>query len=261
MARYLYSELSSAVQARQNCIASKNDEWLTRHSERIESLVKNYMPSGSGFDHGTTLDLESSHADKLVFRTSFHHMDKYGSYSGWTEHTVTVSPSLSSRFHLRVSGRDKNDIKDMVAEVFHTALSADIQPDMEFAVIAEKTGCKLVSRWLDSCTQVWDVIIPKREHVWTPAVGELVKLKTFSDYSKYRIRTAWAWLKVISVNDFGQVYTEHWNTALTGEYFDIALPDIAVPLNWAPVYDTDEIIVSGCKTWMDAKQQAVVALA
>src|SRR5262249_48279067 len=78
-ARYLYSELSNAIQARLNCLSpDANDsqrEWADKHEERILSLVREHMPSGSGFDNDTKIDLDASHAEKLVFHTSFHHMN------------------------------------------------------------------------------------------------------------------------------------------------------------------------------------------
>lgn len=126
-ARYLYSVLASTVEAVQNCIKAHNEEWLGRHEQTIESLVKQYMPSGAGFDSGTTLDIDASHADKLVFHTSYHHMNDGGYYDGWTEHTVTVIPSLAHRFHLRISGRNRNDIKEYIAETFGIALQEQIE--------------------------------------------------------------------------------------------------------------------------------------
>lgn len=127
MERYLYSELANLVQARRNSLTSFqstgiDNGWFDRHSQAIERLVYNHMPSGSGFDNGTTLDLDASHADKLVFTTSFHHMEE-GSYNGWTEHTVTVTPSFIGRFHLRISGRNRNEIKEAIYFYFEGALS------------------------------------------------------------------------------------------------------------------------------------------
>jgi hypothetical protein len=125
MARYLYSELSSLVQARRNCASKNNDEWFTKHTETIESLVDDLLPSGSGFDSGTKINLDASHAEKLVFTTAFHHMDENGYYNGWTEHTVTVTPSLHGAFNLRISGRNRNDIKEMMYQEFDYALRQD----------------------------------------------------------------------------------------------------------------------------------------
>lgn len=124
-ARYLYSVIASSVQARLNCKDSGNTEWLDRHEDRILVLVKEHMPSGSGFDNGTKLDLDSSHGGKLVFTTAFHHMNTNGYYDGWTEHTVTVTPSFHG-FNLRVSGRNRNDIKEYILESFDYALMTEV---------------------------------------------------------------------------------------------------------------------------------------
>lgn len=129
MARYLYSELASLVQARRNS-ADNNREWFEKHTDMIESLVKQHLPSGSGFDSGTTLDLDASHADKLVFHTSFHHMNGNGFYDGWTEHTVTVTPSLAHRYNLRISGRNRSDIKELISQDFYYALDIDVTYDL-----------------------------------------------------------------------------------------------------------------------------------
>ena len=142
MERYLYSEIASAVAARRNCIQDlerllhsvpNNNEtitfrqdWIDKHEERIESLVSEHMPSGSGFDSGTKLDLDASHADKLVFTTSFHHMDEMGGYDGWTEHTVVVTPSFVGGFNMRISGRNRNDIKEYIGTEFHYALNQEV---------------------------------------------------------------------------------------------------------------------------------------
>lgn len=143
MARYLYSELASAIDARKRCSNNPNSEWFGKWTDTIESLVKQHMPHGSGFDSGTTLDLDASHADKLVFQTSFHHMNENGYYDGWTEHTVTVTPSLQFRYHIRISGRNRNDIKEMIHESFDVALGTDVRYDLwlerfpEFAITSK----------------------------------------------------------------------------------------------------------------------------
>lgn len=93
-----------------------------------EDIVKRYMPSGSGFDSGTKIDIDRSTAEKLVFTTSFHHMNDGGFYDGWTEHTVTVRPSLVLGETLTISGRDRSDVKEFIHQVFQSALSAAHAP-------------------------------------------------------------------------------------------------------------------------------------
>jgi hypothetical protein len=118
--------IATLLQSVENCARSGNSEWHTRHLGTLAALVKESMPSGGGFDNGTTLDSAST-PEKLIFHTSFHHMDESGMYDGWTEHRVTVRASLVFGITLHVSGRDRNDIKDYIAETFHAALTAEVR--------------------------------------------------------------------------------------------------------------------------------------
>ena len=116
--------IANAVQARISCKDKGNTEWFEKHTERIEQLT-DFLPSGSGFDCGTKIDLDASHADKLVFQTSYHHMNDAGYYDGWTEHTVVVTPSFIG-MNIRVSGRNRNDVKDYIGDTFQSMLSQTI---------------------------------------------------------------------------------------------------------------------------------------
>jgi hypothetical protein len=126
MARYLYSELAHLVSARRNCEKTGSTEWRDKHEDSIGNLCREYLPSGSGFDAGSHIDLDASHAEKLVFTTSYHHMNNGGYYDGWTEHTVTVTPSFIGGFNIRVSGRNQNDIKGYIAESFSYVLQMEV---------------------------------------------------------------------------------------------------------------------------------------
>ena len=123
----LYSALANLLSAHACCVATGNKDAATLHYGRITELVRNNMPSGSGFDNGTTLDLEASSADKLVFDTSFHHMDESGYYDGWTEHRIYVTPSLIHGVELRITGKDRNQIKDYIHDAFSSALKAEVE--------------------------------------------------------------------------------------------------------------------------------------
>lgn len=122
----VYREIADALEALRNCQRAERREpgvtfspdWTRYHRARIAHLVDYYMPSGSGFDSGTRIDEDLSRPDCLVFYTSFHHMDEHGSYDGWTEHTVRVYPCFARGVHLTITGRDRNGIKDHIAEVF-----------------------------------------------------------------------------------------------------------------------------------------------
>jgi hypothetical protein len=92
----------------------------------LEHFAKCYLPSGSGFDNGSKLDLSESTPERIVLSTSYHHMNEGGMYDGWSEHTVIVTPSLASGFNLRITGRDRNAIKAYIAECFHDALTVEV---------------------------------------------------------------------------------------------------------------------------------------
>lgn len=114
----IYSQIASSFQAYLNCVKNNNTEWRDKHQETIEKLVSDKLPSGSGFNNGTSFDFERSKPERLVFHTSYHHMNENGYYDGWTDHTVIVTPSLAWDFNLRITGRNRNAIKDCIAELF-----------------------------------------------------------------------------------------------------------------------------------------------
>ena len=133
MKRSLAATLASLVVARQNCIESGNTEWKERHEDRILALVNNNLPSGSGVDNGTKIDLDQSTGEKLVFQADFHHMDEGGVYDGWTEHTVTVKASLAYGLNIKIGGRDRDSIKDHIYVLFSHSLNKTVN---EGAVLA-----------------------------------------------------------------------------------------------------------------------------
>lgn len=127
MKKPLYKTIASLVQARLNCQQSNNKEWEEKHSERLELIEKSLLPSGSGIDRGTKIDLEKSHGNKVVLIVDYHHMDENGYYDGWTSHEITIRPSLLFDFDLSIGGRNRNEIKDYLAEVYQYCLSREVE--------------------------------------------------------------------------------------------------------------------------------------
>ncbi len=123
---FLHSQQESSRNPR---LAMKN------HVEDVlTDLLKEHLPSGSGFDAGTQLEQDMCWSQgsiggfpgRLVFFTFYHHMDEHGWYDGWTEHNVYVTPAWGG-FDIKVSGINKNGIKDDIAEVFHNVLSTEVE--------------------------------------------------------------------------------------------------------------------------------------
>lgn len=120
-----YQKLASLVAARLNCITSSNCAWRDKHEETILQIVSDYLPSGSGIDSGTEIDLDASTADKLVFTCGFHHMTEHGLYDGWTHHTITVRPDWHG-IKLTVSGKNYNGVKDYLGDIYSNSLMVEV---------------------------------------------------------------------------------------------------------------------------------------
>lgn len=121
----LYQRIANTLQAIRNCEASNNTVWLEKHRDTLATLCME-LPHGSGFDSGCHL-LPESTPNRLVFSADFHHMDENGFYDGWTTHQVIVSADLCFDYSLRITGRDRRQIKDYIADTFHSVMSIDVE--------------------------------------------------------------------------------------------------------------------------------------
>lgn len=136
MSNTIARELALTIDALRTCKASRENavteetraHWTTaiaNHQARIAALMSG-APSGSGIDNGTRLDVDRSDAECLTFEVSFHHMTN-GMYDGWTEHTIKARASLAFGLHLQISGKNRNEVKDHLLDVYHTWLSEESQ--------------------------------------------------------------------------------------------------------------------------------------
>ncbi|HEX7041126.1 MAG TPA: hypothetical protein VF202_13490, partial [Trueperaceae bacterium] len=110
-------ELAALVLAIRNCEKSGNLDWKEQHKDRLFELCRSHLPRGAGLDGSTFILLDRCTDSKLVFRTSFHHMNDAGMYDGWTDHIVTVHASFFEP-RVTVSGPNKNEVKDDIAQRF-----------------------------------------------------------------------------------------------------------------------------------------------
>lgn len=133
MKKTLVQAIDSAFRAYSSCMekVNKREEparhWIQcvhEHEARIVDL-EDELPSGSGFDSGTKLDLDESKPNRLVFNTAFHHMDEHGGYDGWTEHKVIVYPTFDG-FRVIVQGKDRNGIKEYIGDTFRYVLGKEV---------------------------------------------------------------------------------------------------------------------------------------
>jgi hypothetical protein len=64
MAKQLIDEIAGLVGAYKNAVKSRNTEWVDRHRDALKELVRDRLPSGSGIDNGTAIDIEASTSQK-----------------------------------------------------------------------------------------------------------------------------------------------------------------------------------------------------
>lgn len=99
------------------------DTWETE----LTNIERNVLPHGSGFDSGCRI-LNTSRRNRIEISCDFHHMDEHGYYDGWSEHVVIVQPCLQYGFTLKVTGRNRDGIKEYIADVFHELLNMEVKP-------------------------------------------------------------------------------------------------------------------------------------
>jgi hypothetical protein len=140
MARIVYKEIASILIAISNCARNMPHTegaptiWAQIWPNVLDDIIKEYLPSGSGIDNGTKLDIEKSNRDRLVFNIAFHCMDSNGYYAGWRDYVLTVKPSLPFDIDLKITGRDYNGLKDYLYEIYQYALNREI-PEAEYSAI------------------------------------------------------------------------------------------------------------------------------
>lgn len=103
-----------------------NDEFMPVCEDRLYKLGQ-MLPSGSGIDSGCKIDVEGSSSKKVVINFSFHHLNTDGYYDGWTDHKLIVTPRLWNNFDMKITGRDRNYIKDYLYDLFDSVLREEVE--------------------------------------------------------------------------------------------------------------------------------------
>jgi hypothetical protein len=128
--RMVFQELAEAIESSHSAERNQNHEWAIKHRLRAQNIADNFLPSGAGWDLGTKIDLDKSNPTVIRLSGSFHHMSEVGHYCGWTNHNIVIRPVLTyGGIDIRITGRDRNQIKDYLGEIFQHALTRTIRWD------------------------------------------------------------------------------------------------------------------------------------
>lgn len=124
----LYAAIASLLATIDRCESNANWEWRDRHQDTLDAMLKRHLPYGSGIDSGSKLLVDECKSNKLVFSADFHHMTEHGFYDGWSYHQVIVTPSLEMGAVIKITGRDRNSIKEYLGELFHQVMFEQVNP-------------------------------------------------------------------------------------------------------------------------------------
>jgi len=89
--------------------------------EMGESAIEAYsqlLPHGSGFDGECYIDVDKSKENRIVIFFEYHHLNGNGYYDGWTEHKLILTPDFRYGFKMRITGPNKNQVKDYFYDMF-----------------------------------------------------------------------------------------------------------------------------------------------
>jgi hypothetical protein len=123
----MITEIAMTVDSYKRCLESSQPThrgWAAHHLSYLYRLQQ-LLPSGSGIDCGTKIDLDLSGGDKIVLAFSYHHMDQYGYYTLWTEHTAVVRPGFNG-LNIRITGSDRDGIKEYLYQVYEQCLTDEV---------------------------------------------------------------------------------------------------------------------------------------
>ena len=100
-------------------VASQKDAILKRQ-EFV--MLQELLPIGNGIDKGCVISLKST-KKRIVIDTAYWHE----LLQEWTEHQIVVTPSFEGEINIRVTGKNVDNIKEYLNEVFREALMKEYE--------------------------------------------------------------------------------------------------------------------------------------
>lgn len=125
-------EIGKEVEAMENCTKRGKTDCIDDHQEKIEKIIKEFLPSGSGIDYGTTIDYKRTTQNRIVLTSAYHVMDENGYYAGIIDYRVIITASLAWGFDLNIVGnfasnKDAYGIKDYLFDLYIYKLSEEYE--------------------------------------------------------------------------------------------------------------------------------------
>ena len=91
--------------------------------EKELTLLQELLPNGNGIRRQLkcVISLKST-KERIVIDTSYCHSNYSDERSRWTEHQVVITPSFEGEIGIRIAGKNVNNLKKYLDDVFREAL-------------------------------------------------------------------------------------------------------------------------------------------
>ena len=89
--------------------------------EKELTLFKEVLPNGNGIEAGCVISLKST-KKRIVIDTLYWHTNDSDETSRWTAHQVIITPSFEREINIRITGKNKDNVKDYLHDIFREAL-------------------------------------------------------------------------------------------------------------------------------------------
>ena len=100
-------------------VASQKNAMLKR-DEFV--MLQKLLPIGNGIEKECVILLKSTEK-RIVIDTAYWHYET----SRWTDHQIVITPSFEGEINIRVTGKNVDNIKEYLHEVFREALMKEYE--------------------------------------------------------------------------------------------------------------------------------------
>lgn len=126
----VYKRIAQLTNVIDHCLNSNSDTWFEScniHEDKLDKIINDIFPSGSGFDGGTTIDYRKCIKNRIVIDSAYHHMDHNGYYANWEHFEIIITPNLAHDYDIRLKSKGRwnrkyNYTKEYILEMFVNCL-------------------------------------------------------------------------------------------------------------------------------------------
>ena len=117
------NKLKDYVKAKEYCDRVNPENEIQQQTyDRCEAIIKQFedaLPIGSGIVSTEVISVTNK---KIVISFDYQHLNENGYYDGWTHHEARITATFGG-YTMYISGRNRNDIKPYLHELFSCHIS------------------------------------------------------------------------------------------------------------------------------------------